>query len=133
MKGYVQGKGMKLNRDKKIILLGLPITFLGVFGIAYIQALGSIEDSKPIEYREDCDTVNFSVYNNGMFSVLCDLREQNEKLIDQNDRIILELQKQTALLDHIDCSENSMKGYYGYKTTKEICGDPLNVTGVWNP
>lgn len=45
------------------------------------------------------------------------------------EQILQEEQKQTALLDHIDCRNN----YYYLRDVRYYCGDPLNVTGVWTP
>ena len=119
---------MKLNRDKKIILVALPITFLGVLGLAYIDALALIENPISNQYKEDCRASNF-LNAGGSYFVLCDLRDQNEKLIEQNNELIIEEQKQTALLDHIDC----YTGFYYTMQKHQHCGYPLNFTGVWNP
>lgn len=49
--------------------------------------------------------------------------------------ILEEEQKQTALLDQIDCYTHHPIGAFGfqYSTQARICGEPLNVTGVWTP
>ena len=118
-----------MKQRHKIIIVGFPIFFLTILGFAYIEALGSITNSKSIEYREDCDTVNLREYHNVLDSLVCDLRDQNEKLIEQNKQIIAEEQKQTKLLDQIDC----YNFFYYANQRNWNCGIPLNLTGVWTP
>lgn len=125
-----------MKREQKLlIVIGIPVISLLFFGIAYIEALGQMASFHEIEYREDCDTVNPSVFNNGVYSLVCDLREQNEKLIEQNDILILEAQKQTALLDQSNCY-NFYINVGGIITKRQIadrCGEPLNFTGAYTP
>jgi hypothetical protein len=110
------------------VIIGFPITFLTILGFAYIDALALIENPLTNNYREDCKANNF-LNGGGDYFVLCDIRDQNEKLIEQNKQIIIEEQKQTVLLDHIDCYTE----FYFTMQKHEQCGDPLNITGVWTP
>jgi len=54
------------------------------------------------------------------------------------EHILEEEKKQTALLDQMNCYTyyEYTGGYsrtYNSKAHKEFCGEPLNLTGVWNP
>ena len=118
-----------MKQRHKIIIVGFPIFFLTILGFAYIEALGSITNSKSIEYREDCYDLEFQGVGGSMYNTLCDLRDQNEKLIEQNKQIIAEEQKQTKLLDQIDC----YNFFYYANQRNWNCGIPLNLTGVWTP
>lgn len=51
-------------------------------------------------------------------------------------QILEEEQKQTALLDQISCygfHNTIMGGVWSNRQITDICGKPLNYTGVWTP
>ena len=49
------------------------------------------------------------------------------------EQILQEEQKQTALLDHIDCVTFYQSGLSSRYTAEKHCGLPLDYTGVYKP
>lgn len=117
-----------MNINNKVMIISIPIIIISFFGIAYIEAVGELNNYDSITYMGDCGTSSGFIFG-GIYGVLCDIREQNEI-------IIREEQKQTALLDHIDCvsTYGGSTMYFTHDLDRiERCGHPLNITGGYKP
>ena len=96
------------------IRFGLLVT--GIFLFIMFMPLNIFVDAKP-EYRQDCDSLDSS----WTFVILCDIRDQNDKLIKQNEILI----QQNSIITSLLVKQNNIASDPIGKTL------PLHLGGDW--
>ena len=135
--------------DRALLTLLVIVTAVIIFGLILMipPASGALTQQELHLFTKIYDKLTYMLWEEKHQSALQvrneliqqDILETNYSGLGYLNAILLEEQKQTKLLDHLDCiltNEMMHGGVDNPKRTLPIdCNDgfPLNVTGVWNP
>ena len=127
-----------MNKETLALILVMGIAGLVILTFVLNDAYGTHELSPYSIIHEECVTrTSYTQHWVNEFNTGYNTAEFNRSLCVET--ILMDMleeeQKQTALLDHIDCMqyENIYGGQFSHKRGWGNCGEPLNLTGVWNP